>query len=89
MRNRTGHATRREVPFWSSADVVLAALAVAPPAFALFELSGPTLFSRAPTYLEIYAVYRYRRPLVASGTLAGAALLWRAPKGMRSSQKLA
>lgn len=67
-------------------DLALAALAVAPPAFALFEPSGPMLYARAPTYPELYAAYRYRRPLVAAGLAAGTALIWRALRGSGSTR---
>jgi hypothetical protein len=66
-------------------DAALAALAVGPPVFALAELSGPMLLSRVPSYPELYATYRYRRPLVAAGAVAGAALLRRARRGEGTS----
>lgn len=59
-------------------EAVLALLAIGPPAFALLELSTPMLLSRAPTRAELYAAYRYRRPLIAAGAAAGAALFRRA-----------
>ncbi len=63
------------------ADAALAALAVVPPAYAALELSSPMLVFRSPTHAELYAAYRNRRLLVTAGTLAGAALLWRALRG--------
>ncbi len=71
------------------ADLALAALAVGPPAFAVLELSTPMLLSRAPTYPELYAAYRHRRPLAAAGVLGGAVLLFRARSGGTDAKKLA
>jgi hypothetical protein len=66
-------------------DAALTALAVAPPAFWLSELSTPMLKLRAPTHSELYTAYRYRWPLAAAGIVAGATLFWRALRGDGSS----
>lgn len=59
-------------------DRIGGTLAVAPPTFAVFELSTPMLLARTPSYRELYLAYRYRRALAATRLGAEAALLWRA-----------
>jgi hypothetical protein len=82
-KNSASHSGDRHLA--RSADAALAALAVAPPAYAALELSSPMLIFRPPTHAELYAAYRNRRLLVAAGALSGTALFWRALAALRRS----
>jgi hypothetical protein len=83
--DRGGGSHREHHLLGRSTDAALAALAVAPPAYAALELSSPVLVFRSPTHAELYAAYRNRRLLVAAGALAGAALFWRVLRGEGSA----